>query len=207
LEHSSVTISKNGINRMFVWQAYAVGDIKHRLWTIYWLARMTQQTGVIVELGVRQGDSTRALLSACEDCGSALWSYDTEPCKEVVERLTTSWGIPWFTADWWFFQSDSIKAGEVWPEGTPIDMIFLDTDHTFETTRKEIAVWSPHVRPGGCIAFHDYWLHDPPRDENQGHGVKMAVDEWANNHPDTWALETHDAGPDGDSGFAILWKG
>jgi Predicted O-methyltransferase len=37
----------------------------------------------------------------------------------------------------------------------PIDLLFIDDGHYYETIVKEVALWSPHVRPGGWIVFHD----------------------------------------------------
>lgn len=178
--------------------AAAPEDIRQRLWTLYWLVRLTRQGGVVVELGTRQGDSTRALLAACEDVGSKLFSYDVEHCYRVVREVTANIGLPWFQADWQFAQQDSALAGHRWTHGSA-DLVYIDTDHTLATTRAEIAAWAPHVQPGGCMAFHDYWLHDPPRD-----GVKPAVDQFFDAHRENWSIETHDA--QSDTGFAILWR-
>lgn len=37
----------------------------------------------------------------------------------------------------------------------PIDLLFIDDGHYYETIVKEVALWSPYVRPGGWIVFHD----------------------------------------------------
>jgi predicted O-methyltransferase YrrM len=181
---------------------HAVSDIRHRLWTLYWLVRMTEAR-MVVELGVRQGDSTRALLAACEDVGARLFSFDIEPdCYKAVRDTTRALRIPWFDARWSCEGTNSILAGKEWGQG-PVDLVFVDTDHTVETTRQEIAVWQAHVRIGGCLVFHDYWLTAPPQN-----GVKTAVDEFHASHMGRWNLETHDSVADGsgDTGFAILWK-
>jgi predicted O-methyltransferase YrrM len=39
--------------------------------------------------------------------------------------------------------------------GGPIDMLFIDDGHYYETIVKEMELWRPHVRPGGWIVFHD----------------------------------------------------
>ncbi len=72
---------------------------------------------------------------------------------------------------------DSVRAGRAW-SGGPIDFLIIDTDHTEETTRREIDVWLPHVREGGTIFFHDYdangtWFEK----QEQYPGVKRAVDQ------------------------------
>ena len=39
--------------------------------------------------------------------------------------------------------------------GAPIDLLFIDDGHYYETICAEVALWRPHVRPGGWIVFHD----------------------------------------------------
>lgn len=39
--------------------------------------------------------------------------------------------------------------------GGPIDLLFIDDGHYYETICKEMELWRPHVRPGGWIVFHD----------------------------------------------------
>jgi predicted O-methyltransferase YrrM len=40
-------------------------------------------------------------------------------------------------------------------KGEPLDMLFIDGDHTYEGVKKDWEMYSPLVRPGGMIAFHD----------------------------------------------------
>jgi MMP 1-O-methyltransferase len=37
-----------------------------------------------------------------------------------------------------------------------IDLVFIDGDHAYEACRADIGAWTPFVRPGGVIAFHDF---------------------------------------------------
>jgi predicted O-methyltransferase YrrM len=39
--------------------------------------------------------------------------------------------------------------------GGPIDLLFIDDGHYYETIVKEFELWAPYVRKGGMIAFHD----------------------------------------------------
>ena len=44
-------------------------------------------------------------------------------------------------------------------EGTPanpIDFVFIDGDHSYDACRADIEAWTPFVKPGGVIAFHDF---------------------------------------------------
>lgn len=40
-----------------------------------------------------------------------------------------------------------------------IDFLFIDGDHTYEGVKKDFELYSPRVRPGGIIAFHDIAKH------------------------------------------------
>lgn len=54
-----------------------------------------------------------------------------------------------------------------------IDFLFIDGDHTYEGVKKDFAMYSPLVREGGIIAFHDIVLGPS---ENVG-GVRKFWDE------------------------------
>jgi predicted O-methyltransferase YrrM len=40
-------------------------------------------------------------------------------------------------------------------EGRPLDLLFIDGDHTYEGVKQDLADYAPLVRPNGLIAFHD----------------------------------------------------
>lgn len=39
--------------------------------------------------------------------------------------------------------------------GRPVDFLFIDGDHSYKGVKSDHAVFSPLVKPGGVIAFHD----------------------------------------------------
>ena len=53
--------------------------------------------------------------------------------------------------------SDSLAAARQLAalRGT-IDFIFIDGDHSHTACQADIAAWTPFVKPGGVIAFHDF---------------------------------------------------
>lgn len=76
-------------------------------------------------------------------------------------------------------RGDSAKVGEQW-SGKKIDLLLIDAGHAYEEVVRDIAAWTPHVKPGGMVIFHDYahsadahYLH---------HEVKRAVDGWIADH-------------------------
>ena len=40
-------------------------------------------------------------------------------------------------------------------QGVPLDLLFIDGDHTYEGVKRDFEMYSPMVRPGGIVAFHD----------------------------------------------------
>jgi len=48
-------------------------------------------------------------------------------------------------------------------KGQKIDFLFIDGDHTYEGIKKDFQMYSPLVRKGGLIAFHDICKGPPER--------------------------------------------
>ena len=42
-----------------------------------------------------------------------------------------------------------------------IDFLFIDGDHTYEGVKADFEMYSPLVRPGGLVVFHDICVHLP----------------------------------------------
>jgi len=47
-------------------------------------------------------------------------------------------------------------------EDGSLDAVYIDTDHTYETTAAELRLYGPKVRPGGLLAGHDYIIGNWP---------------------------------------------
>jgi predicted O-methyltransferase YrrM len=60
--------------------------------------------------------------------------------------------------------------------GEPLDVLLIDGDHSYDGVRADFELYSPLVRPGGLIAFHDV---NPDRDEPGG--------PWSGDVPRFWA--------------------
>jgi len=43
--------------------------------------------------------------------------------------------------------------------GEPVDMLFIDGDHTYEGVKADFELYAPLVRPGGIIGLHDICHH------------------------------------------------
>jgi predicted O-methyltransferase YrrM len=106
---------------------------------------------LIVELGVRGGESTFVLERAAALSGAALVSLDIRDCRRVSAYKR-----------WHFIKEDDITfAGRfrTWCEerglAPAIDVLFIDTSHLYEHTVQEIRHWFPHLAPHAKVFFHD----------------------------------------------------
>lgn len=164
-------------------------DISAHLFTLYALARLCSSVSVpIVELGVRMGNSTLAILLACAETCGRLVSYDLDYLCPSNVRFTasTTMRYPWngywdpvINMHWDFRCKDSIEAASDWPGGelaspTPVNpcvgMLLIDTLHDYDHARGELQAWLPKLRRDAVITGHDYLL--------DGAGVRRAVDEF-----------------------------
>jgi predicted O-methyltransferase YrrM len=60
-----------------------------------------------------------------------------------------------------------------WPQDLKIDLLFIDADHSFKGVSSDWRNWSPFMRKGGVIAFHDYYVKS-----QGGHGgVRQFIDQ------------------------------
>jgi cephalosporin hydroxylase len=111
---------------------------------------------LIVELGVRDGESTFVLERVAKLWSSKLISVDIADCKKnssYRQRI--------------FVQQDDIefaKEFKNWCRGNyiepQIDILFIDTSHLFEHTCQEIHSWFPFLSDNGKVLFHDTNLKD-----------------------------------------------
>lgn len=125
-------------------------DINDHLERLYQIARESGAQ-LIVELGVRTGESSFALETAVRETGAWLISVDLE---ETTFASTYE--------KWRFVQADDIVFADQFPEfakktGCPrrVDLLFLDTTHVYQDTVRELAAWLPLMAPEGILVLHD----------------------------------------------------
>jgi len=68
---------------------------------------------------------------------------------------------------------DSIEASKGF-NGNSLDMVFIDSSHTYEDTRQEIVHWYTKVKDGGILAGHDATSEE---NEGVGRAVKELLPE------------------------------
>ncbi len=106
---------------------------------------------LIVELGVRSGESTFVLERVAGLYGAQLVSVDVCDCASVSTYK-----------HWTFVRQDDIEFAHefsAWCQNRGIrpriDVLFIDTSHLYDHTVKEIAAYFPFLSPTAKVFFHD----------------------------------------------------
>lgn len=123
---------------------------------------------------------------------------DWEEVSDGVREARTHWA-DWFAhLEFIDLEADSHDPATAAAVGGPFDVAFIDGDHTYEGVRADWLTWSPLVRPGGVVAFHDTW----PNGDRVEPGVVAWVDELRHHLPSIqWTS------PDGAGIAAFLMPG
>lgn len=101
----------------------------------------------IIELGVRNGDSTLPLVLGAYHNGGHVYSIDiNESDYELPTELKKHQT---------FIKSDAIKFLEDWDSSQPIDLIYVDDWHSYEHVKRELEILDTLVSPNTIIILHD----------------------------------------------------
>jgi len=129
--------------------AYDQVDMYPHIWTLHGHATKAK---VVVEFGVRGGVSTWAILDGIPEDG-LLFSVDILPCI-VPPRVSSD-------PRWTFLIGDDLDPAIQAQLPAHADMVFIDTDHTYEQTVKELA-YTLTLTPDR-IVMHDYVMEPVQR--------------------------------------------
>jgi cephalosporin hydroxylase len=125
-------------------------DISDHLLTLF-AETVSVHPRLIVELGVRGGESTFAFERAARLSGAHVLSVDLEDC--LVQSPYPKWTF--------VKQNDITFAGE-FPQwcsshqlSPEIDVLFIDTSHLYEHTLEELRFWMPYLAARSKMILHD----------------------------------------------------
>jgi glycosyltransferase involved in cell wall biosynthesis/predicted O-methyltransferase YrrM len=163
-------------------------DINEHLDTLCRLARRCRH---ITEFGTRGGASTTALLNARP---AVLLTYDRERywSVAVLEQAAQDAGRTRFR----FRQADVLNV-----EIEATDMLFIDTWHTYEQLKQELALHAHKVRK--YLVFHDTATFGEAGEAPGSRGLWPAIEEFLRDHPE-WSLA---ARLENNNGLTILTRG
>ncbi len=114
---------------------------------LLWGVAVALRPEVIVEIGVRKGNSTTVLAHAARTVGGRLFSVDIHECP-LAERRVAQLGLE---AE---FSWEGRDAAGRFADGA-IDLLFLDGDHSHAGVEADLAAWGPKIRRGGMVIAHD----------------------------------------------------
>lgn len=127
---------------------------------------------VVVDLGAGSGTTALSVLCARED--KILVTTVDHSDLQWSQAVATNIGR---REDWRGILSDSAEAAKEF-EANSVDLLLIDTDHAYRTTKGELEAWLPKVRKGGYVWLHNY---GNPADWGVPNaatpGVKWAIDE------------------------------
>ncbi len=125
---------------------------------LHWLAGRVPKHGLALEVGSFKGKSTCFIASgldpsarlACVD----TWHNDAMPYDnhgDVMSEFLEN--VSGYRNSIETHRGRSIDVAARWHR--PIDLLFIDGDHSYEGCSTDLKAWLGFVRPGGWIAFHD----------------------------------------------------
>lgn len=180
------------------WEPAPIEAIAHGLGTdieaelpLLWAVTMLLRPKIVVEIGTRQGISTRTLAHAVTATGGLLYTIDPEDCRPYLQGVACR-----------FIQATGEEMYERWAE--PMEVLVIDTDsHTRAQTRMWLDTWvSNRLSQGGVALFHDII---PARPEIQ---VREAVMGWLEGRSGWIWNEYRSTAPVaiGPYGLGLLWR-
>lgn len=147
---------------------------------------------LILEVGTWLGTTAKAMADSLRQCKVHCvdtWKGSPSDCTgkcvieaggadavyaEFVKRIGDRLNETIFP---WRKSSDEASAMH-W---TQFDVIFIDAEHTYERTKRDILNWWPHLRDDGVMLGHDFHTH--------GHaGVVKAVEELFGEHVEAFGF-------------------
>jgi len=138
------------LNKVVERSVSKVTDISSHLKKIY-LETLQFAPELVVELGVRSGESTVALNMAAQHIKAKHVSVDIDDCSGVISD-----------PDWTFIHEDDIELSKRFPQWlsennlkASIDVLFIDTSHEYHHTLQELVAWLPLLSDRAMVILHD----------------------------------------------------
>lgn len=122
-------------------------------------AAATTGKGLIVEIGSWKGRSTAWLASGARLAGARVYAIDPhtgsreDPKAATFEAFRTNLahaGLEDFVDP---LVTTSAEAARALPG--PIELLFIDGDHSYDAVRQDAELWLPKLVEGGIVMFHD----------------------------------------------------
>lgn len=126
----------------------------------------------VVEIGAFLGVSSLWIGGALQDAGRGGRLYAIDPFNDILplpkrtrtkcvidpmRRVQASLLSAGLEDSVTLLRGYSQEVGAGWPERNtgPIDMLYVDGDHSLEGVVADVQTFGPFMRPGGIVVFHD----------------------------------------------------
>jgi predicted O-methyltransferase YrrM len=154
------------------------------------LAQGLPDNPTIVNIGAGAGTSGLAFVESRPDVTLITVDIQDESspfgCLQGERLVFESAGYSHLAGVRWHqIHGHSAEVGRGWANA-PVDMVFVDADHSYEGCRADIEAWIPNLKAGGILAVHDYRKDEAFAQPDDGRkrphpmawpGVDRAVDE------------------------------
>ena len=126
---------------------------------LYKLACKLEPASVIVEVGSYLGASSTFLAVAAKERRSMVYCVDTWTNEAMSEGPLDTYtefisNTQRYSEQIRPLRGRSLEIAEEFLE--PIDLLFMDADHSYAACRSDAEAWLPKVKPGGIVVFHDF---------------------------------------------------
>lgn len=132
------------------------------------LAQSLPPNPVVVNIGAGAGTSGLAFVESRSDLHLITVDIqnDDSPfgCLIAEKRVlqAAGYGFP-FDSRYYQIQGNSKDVGKEWQKWNPgdggknpVDLVFIDGDHSYNGCKGDILAWLPNIKPGGIMAVHDF---------------------------------------------------
>jgi len=136
---------KNHLDKILEKTINGLGDSDKHLMTLFSIA-ISINAKNILELGVRQGDTSLPLLLAASITNGTVKSVDIDmtefQCPEEFKNI------------WEFCHQDSLEFLKQY-QGEKFDLVYIDDWHSYEHVKKELEFIDQMIKPSSVVLLHD----------------------------------------------------
>lgn len=170
-------------------------DIAQHLFHLY-SAAIEINAKTVVEIGA--GQSTYVLTAAVNKTGGEFYSIDLSEDSRL-RLFPEGKGVLDKEKRYHFIEGNSVidepqRLSVITNWHREIDLLFIDSGHTYDLTLKELNLWTKWVRKGGIICMHDTsrsWVD-----------CRKALEDFLTNNKDQFVRYQYE----NQNGFTILRK-
>jgi hypothetical protein len=120
------------------------------------LLELFPKKSVAAEIGVAFGDFTSEILKRTKPSALHLIdSWETERYQEGLRRIKDKFKEHVNSGAIQIHQGRSTKMLASFPDSY-FDWVYIDTDHSYDTTKQELTLAASKVKPKGRISGHDF---------------------------------------------------